>query len=716
MANAGLAAHNPLSMGRAVSLEPHAKVGGYELVEKVGEGGMAEVWLARREGIGGATKSCALKLPLERVSSDERYRKMFLQEARLALKLSHANIVSVFDAGEDGGRLYMALDWVDGVDLRSFAQRIHGIPMRFSIPVVCHIVGELLHALQYAHTFAIGGRPLGIIHRDISPQNVMISSSGEIKLADFGIARVIGEETSQMHVKGKLRYMAPEQFQGKPVQASDLFAVGTILYELLEGRRFRDGADTREDWVRALMTDEVPPLTRDEVPPELLALYGGLLEPEPERRIRSADEALLQLHQCAQWRNATIELRKMYQRYFRQSRRTGLTVGDGQMPAIPEAQPTVGPPPSGLEAPESGPEPDAPIYFRKGRRRGRAASDRHPGSDSGSGPQAGSGPHPPESGPQASGSGPQASGSGPYASGSGPRASGSGQAAAASDKHHGPRAFAATDAAAGHPTKPPALGAPSGHVHPAAPASSPATPPGAGPASASVNPGDATRPTAGDGTIPRFGSDEETNTSLATRQMDRKRKTRTVLILSTVALAVLAAGLGAARFLAGSDDAQGEAPAVSAAKSARAGSDAQGDERPSKDRAGADEGRARTDEDEGETPVIPAAPDSAAGADGDDAAVGAADGDSAPSEDAAAASVLVKLRLDSLQEAHVKIAGREFFVAPRMDAKLKPGKHEISWRADLDAPWSPPEALELAPGKEHLVRISADGLDITSYD
>jgi serine/threonine protein kinase len=360
---------------------PQGRIGAYDLIERVGEGGMAEVWLARREGLGGAVKSCALKLMLPRIAGNDRHRKMFLQEARLALKLNHANIVSVFDAGEEGGRLYMALDWVDGVNLRDFSQRIWDIPMRFSIPVVCHVVGELLNALRYAHTYGIGGQSLGIIHRDVSPHNVLISSSGEVKLADFGIARVIGEDTSQMHVKGKLRYMPPEQFVGEAVQASDLFAVGAILHELLAGRRFREGIESQEHWIRVLMTeDAVPPLGRDGVPPELEALRQGLLAAKVADRIQSADEALMHLSQCGQWRNSTIELRKMYERYFNLNRRTGLTRGDGALPALPDVprpptSPSSPPPPvadrlpSGLEAvPPSNAEPDAPVFFRRKRK------------------------------------------------------------------------------------------------------------------------------------------------------------------------------------------------------------------------------------------------------------------------------------------------------------------------------------------------------------
>jgi len=315
------------------------RLGGYELLERVGAGGMAEVWMARRAVIPGGLQACALKIVHGRFSKDHRYQRMFLQEARLALKLRHANVVSMFDVGEAEGRLYMALEWVDGVHLREFAQlaqvRLGPLP----VPLVCHVVGELLQGLRHAHGLRVGGQPLGVIHRDVAPHNVLVSSAGEVKLADFGIARVTGELSSGEHVKGRARYMAPEQLHGEPTQASDLFAVGGILHELLDGRRFRDGLERLTDWHRVVAEAPLPPLEREDVPAALEALRVGLLQPNPARRIASADEALGWLLRCPPWPAGATTLRQLYARCVGTARRTGLTDSEAMRPRCASSAP-----------------------------------------------------------------------------------------------------------------------------------------------------------------------------------------------------------------------------------------------------------------------------------------------------------------------------------------------------------------------------------------
>lgn len=285
--------------------------------------------MARRAVIPGGLKACALKIIHGRFGGDLRYRRMFLQEARLALKLRHANVVSVFDVGEASGRLYMALEWVDGVHLRDFAQHVRQRLGDLPVAVVCHVVAELLQGLRHAHDLRVGGQPLGVVHRDVAPHNVLVSSAGEVKLADFGIARVVGERSSGEHVKGRARYMAPEQLHGEPTQASDLFAVGGILHELLDGRRFREGLERRADWHDVVAEAALPPLRRADVPPALEALRVGLLEPNPAHRIASADEALACLLRCPPWPAGATALRVMYERCVGAARRTGLTDPDG---------------------------------------------------------------------------------------------------------------------------------------------------------------------------------------------------------------------------------------------------------------------------------------------------------------------------------------------------------------------------------------------------
>lgn len=331
IAPCGPSAPDPLPLPRSLRLHD------YELLERVGQGGMAEVWMARRAVIPGCLKTCALKIIHGRVATDPRYRRMFLQEARLALKLRHANVVSVFDVGEAEGRLYMALEWVDGVHLRDFAQLVREHLGPLPVPVVCHLVCEILQGLRHAHELRVGGRSLHVVHRDVAPHNVLVSAAGEVKLGDFGIARVHGELSSGEHIKGRARYMAPEQLHGDPTQASDLYAVGAILHELLDGRRFREELDERTDWHVVVSEATLPPLQRRDVPPALETLRVGLLQPDPERRIASADEALGWLLRCPPWPSGATTLRELYARCVGTARRTGLTNPDAIR--LPPARP-----------------------------------------------------------------------------------------------------------------------------------------------------------------------------------------------------------------------------------------------------------------------------------------------------------------------------------------------------------------------------------------
>ncbi|NJK31768.1 MAG: serine/threonine protein kinase, partial [Deltaproteobacteria bacterium] len=216
------------------------RLGPYELIQPLGAGGMAEVWMGRRVAMGGVSKTVAIKLLAGKVADNPEYQRLFMSEARLSMLLSNSNIVQVFDIGEDQGVAYMAMEWVDGLNLAQLCQRMAKAGERLAPVVSVYIVAELLRALAYAHGLSHEGNKVEIIHRDVSPQNVMLSVSGEIKLMDFGIARLSSEDTSGVYVKGKLRYMPPEQLRGNARKPTvDLFAVGAILHELLEFRRFR---------------------------------------------------------------------------------------------------------------------------------------------------------------------------------------------------------------------------------------------------------------------------------------------------------------------------------------------------------------------------------------------------------------------------------------------------------------------------------------------
>jgi serine/threonine protein kinase len=294
--------------------EDQKHLGAYRLQQRIGAGGMAEVWKAEYSTFG-ACKTVAIKL-LNAVSRErEDYRKMFLDEARLSMMLSHSAIVQVFDAGEYAGECFMAMEWVDGLNLSQLnellRERGEKLPLHVSVYIVC----ELLRALDHAHTLR-DKKGSTIVHRDVSPQNVMVSVAGEVKLMDFGVARFQTEETAGTHVKGKLRYMPPEQLNGQSREPTvDLFAAGAVLYELIEGRRFRDSDDDAQ-LLPMIITGQVPPLSKPEaLPAKVNEVLQGLLAPEPRVRIGSARAARQMLLEWPGYRDARIDLERYVVRY-----------------------------------------------------------------------------------------------------------------------------------------------------------------------------------------------------------------------------------------------------------------------------------------------------------------------------------------------------------------------------------------------------------------
>jgi serine/threonine-protein kinase len=213
------------------------RLGPYELLRRIATGGMAEVYLARRAGPHGFQKLVAVKRILPQYASDPDFVAMFIDEARVCARLGHPNIVQVFDFGEQDGELYMAMEFVDGTTgarlIRAAASRGEEIP----IDACLHTALSILRALDYAHSARDdSGRPLSLVHRDVSPGNVLIDGSGAVKLTDFGIARAaeIERRTDAGQLKGKLGYMSPEQVIGRDLDArSDIFTVGIVLAEML---------------------------------------------------------------------------------------------------------------------------------------------------------------------------------------------------------------------------------------------------------------------------------------------------------------------------------------------------------------------------------------------------------------------------------------------------------------------------------------------------
>ncbi len=270
-------------------------MGKYLLHDRVGAGGMAEVFKATYSPEGGFQKIVALKRILPSISADQEFLRLFRLEAELCSRLNHPNVVQVLDFGRFNDAFFLAMEYVDGLSLKRVID-VHqqtGLPL----PAVTWLAIELCQALDYVHRRVGGdGQPLNLIHRDLNPPNVLLSVLGEVKVADFGIARAASrtEQTQVGIVKGKPGYLAPEQAAGEPIDGRvDLFALGVTLHECLTGRRlFPLGDDPDSLNAVFVMPIPRPSEVREDCPPELDAAVMGLLERELTERTRSGKEAL----------------------------------------------------------------------------------------------------------------------------------------------------------------------------------------------------------------------------------------------------------------------------------------------------------------------------------------------------------------------------------------------------------------------------------------
>ena len=269
----------------------------YVPLELIARGGMAEVWKADAVLESGETLRVAIKRVLPQLAGDETFRSMFADEARLGMLLRHPNIVRVYDAREVGGTFIMIMELVEGTSLKNVLERAHARRAFTPVATALHIARALASALAYAHA-AIDerGNPLGIIHRDVSPHNLLLGRSGAVKLADFGLADASVHETQlgQGMLGGKLGYLAPEIIDQRPASPSiDIFAVGIVLWEMLCGARLFIGQDDRGT-VQAVARCVVPLASsiNPRVPPVVDALLTRVLARDPERRTPSAEVLL----------------------------------------------------------------------------------------------------------------------------------------------------------------------------------------------------------------------------------------------------------------------------------------------------------------------------------------------------------------------------------------------------------------------------------------
>jgi len=268
--------------------------GKYQLLDLLARGGMAEVYKAKSHGVEGFEKILVIKRILTELSENPAFVDMFINEAKIAVTLSHANIVQVFDLGKADETYFIAMEYVAGVDLATVLRRARKYGKPLPVELAVFIVSEVAKGLDYAHRRRDADmQPLNIVHRDVSPQNVLLSYEGEVKLTDFGIAKArttVEQETEHGVLKGKYAYMAPEQARGKPVDArTDLFALGTVLYEALAGVNPFLRPSTY-DTLQRVRDGEAEPILEvaEQVPEELAAIVHRAMSPSPDDRHENA--------------------------------------------------------------------------------------------------------------------------------------------------------------------------------------------------------------------------------------------------------------------------------------------------------------------------------------------------------------------------------------------------------------------------------------------
>jgi eukaryotic-like serine/threonine-protein kinase len=280
------------------------RCGRYEMVTPIAAGGMASVWAARLRGPAGFSKIVAIKSMLPELANEAAFRTMFLDEARVASRLHHPNVCETFDLGEDNGDLFMAMEWIDGVSLYRALKCGGGVAHVIPPGVAVRIVAGACAGLHAAHeALDEDGSPLAIVHRDVSPQNLLISAEGHVKVTDFGVAKARGKRhaTCAGQAKGKLAYMAPEQLRRVPVdRRADVFALGCVLYEITTGEKPFE-AETDLEVMQAIIgsAPRRPSAIVPGYPHELERIVARAMAKDPSERFASAEGLRLALERWA---------------------------------------------------------------------------------------------------------------------------------------------------------------------------------------------------------------------------------------------------------------------------------------------------------------------------------------------------------------------------------------------------------------------------------
>ena len=276
------------------------KFGKYFLLDRIGEGGMAEIFRARMATPDANGRFIVIKRIQGAYSNNQEFVQMFRAEVQVTMRFSHPNIVQLYESGEEGGQHYIAMELVEGRNLRQVLSKISQKQQRIPIPASCFVVEQSAAGLNYAHQFKdrITGEPLNLVHRDVSPQNILVSYDGNIKVIDFGIAKAAtnGEATRAGVIKGKLSYLSPEQVMGEVLDGrSDIFALGIVLWELLTGKRLfvADGDNEFQvlKMIESCNSFVKPPSTfNPEISKDLDAIVMQALARDPKKRFQNGEE------------------------------------------------------------------------------------------------------------------------------------------------------------------------------------------------------------------------------------------------------------------------------------------------------------------------------------------------------------------------------------------------------------------------------------------
>jgi len=279
----------------STGLHNEKQFGPYRLVQQLAVGGMAEIHLAKTHGIAGFEKYVALKMIHPNYSQDQQFIQMLIDEAKITVQLQHVNIAQTFDLGRVGETYYITMEYVDGADLYKLLRKSAELDREIPIAVGCYIAKEVTSGLDYAHRKRDhAGRPLAIVHRDVSPQNVLISYAGEVKLVDFGIAKATSRarQTAVGVIKGKYYYMSPEQAWGEALDhRTDIFSSGILLYETLTGQMLYLEEDLHKLLEMVRRADIPPPSTiRKDIPAGLDRIVMRALAKRPDDRYQNAGD------------------------------------------------------------------------------------------------------------------------------------------------------------------------------------------------------------------------------------------------------------------------------------------------------------------------------------------------------------------------------------------------------------------------------------------